>query len=126
MRNLIRLTVYIFLISASVQLYASPKAAVEWQTTSIDLGEVSFKKPVTAEFSFKNQGLVPLIINNVESSCGCTVADYPKQPVLSGQEAKISVTYDAETEGQFSKTITVYSNSESGVIQLYIKGIVVR
>ena len=126
MRNLIRLTVYIFLISASVQLYASPKAAVEWQTTSIDLGEVSFKKPVIAEFSFKNQGLVPLIINNVESSCGCTVADYPKQPVLSGQEAKISVTYDAETEGQFSKTITVYSNSESGVIQLYIKGIVVR
>ena len=126
MRNLIRLTVYIFLISASVQLYASPKAAVEWQTTSIDLGEVSFKKPVTAEFSFKNQGLVPLIINNVESSCGCTVADYPKQPVLSGQEAKISVTYDAETEGQFSKTITVYSNSEGGVIQLYIKGIVVR
>ena len=110
----------------SLTLWADPKASVEWNMTSIDFGEVEFRKPVTAEFTFKNQGLIPMLIQEVTSSCGCTVADYPKQPIVSGQEGKIMVTFDAETEGQFSKTIMVYSNAEGGLIQLYIKGIVVK
>lgn len=110
----------------SLTLWAEPKASVEWEKTSIDFGEVEFKKPVTAEFTFKNQGMIPMLIQEVTSSCGCTVAEYPKQPIVSGQEGKIRVTFDAETEGQFSKTIMVYSNAEGGLTQLYIKGIVVK
>jgi len=112
-------------VAYSVAL-SNPKASVEWIETSIDFGEVDFKKPVTAEFKFKNPGLIPLVINEVKTSCGCTVADFPKQPIVSGQEGKILVTFDAETEGQFSKTITVYSNAEGGVTQLYIQGVVIR
>jgi hypothetical protein len=120
----IRLAVFFMFFTAG--LFANPKASIEWQTNSIDMGAISFKKPVTVEFVFKNKGLVPLVITNVESSCGCTVPEYPKQPVTSGQNGKILVTYDADTEGQFSKTITVYSNSAEGKTQLYIKGFVVR
>ncbi len=113
-------------IIISLVASANPNASIEWQEKSIDFGEVVYKKPVTAEFTFKNQGLIPLLINDVKSSCGCTVADFPKQPVVSGEEGKILVTFDAESEGQFSKTIMVYSNAEGGMIQLYIKGIVIK
>jgi hypothetical protein len=103
-----------------------PAASIEWKETSIDMGDVPIKKPVIAEFTFKNPGMIPIIIREVKPSCGCTVADFPKQPILSGSEGKISVTYDAEISGYFSKTITVYSNAEEGVTELYIKGIVIK
>jgi hypothetical protein len=64
----------------------NPNATIEWKKTSYDFGSIPFNKPVKVEFSFKNPGMVPIIIRNVESSCGCTVADFPKQPIISGAE----------------------------------------
>ncbi len=126
MKREVQILIILAGIIISLVASANPKANIEWQETSIDFGEVVYKKPVTAEFTFKNQGLIPLLINDVKSSCGCTVANFPKQPVVSGEEGKILVTFDAESEGQFSKTIMVYSNAEGGMIQLYIKGIVIK
>ncbi len=110
----------------NISAFADPKAVIEWQNSTIDFGEITFEKPVAVEFLFKNPGMVPLIITKVESSCGCTVADYPKQPIISGGEGKIVVTYDSKTEGYFSKTITVYSNTEEGLTQLHVEGVVVK
>jgi hypothetical protein len=101
-------------------------SSIEWKETSIDMGEIPIKKPVVVEFTFKNPGMLPIVIREVKPSCGCTVADFPKQPILSGAEGKISVTYDAELSGFFSKTISVHSNAEGGVTELYIKGTVVK
>jgi hypothetical protein len=106
--------------------FVNPAAMIEWKETSIDMGDIPFDKPVTVEFVFKNPGMLPLIISDVKSSCGCTVPDFPKQPIISGAEGKIKVTYDAKTEGYFSKTITVYSNTDGGLTQLFIKGVVVK
>ena len=113
-----------FILTSSAIL--NPVATIEWQATTIDFGEVIFKKPVTAEFNFRNPGLIPLIINDVKSSCGCTIADFPRKPIVSGQEGKILITFDAETEGQFNKTIRVYTNAEEAVTQLFIKGVVIK
>lgn len=104
---------------------AQTAAPIEWKETSVDLGKTPINKPVTVEFSFKNPGMMPLIITDVKPSCGCTVADYPKKPIGSGQEGKITVTYDAKISGFYSKTISVYSNSEDKVTELYIKGEIV-
>jgi hypothetical protein len=112
--------------SSHFVLAESPKAAIEWEVTSIDFGEIPFDKPIEAEFSFKNPGMVPILISDVKSSCGCTVADFPKQPIISGSIGKIRVTFDAKTEGYFSKTISVYLNSGEGMTELYIKGVVVK
>jgi hypothetical protein len=101
-------------------------AVIEWQTTSVDFGKVPLNKAITAEFIFKNPGMIPLIITDVKSSCGCTVADYPKQPIPAGGQGKITATYDAKLSGYFNKTITVYSNTEEGMTELYIKGEVVK
>lgn len=101
-------------------------AVIEWQKTSIDFGKVPIGKPVTAVFVFKNKGMVPLVLKDVKSSCGCTVADYPKQPVLPGGQGEIKATYDAKLSGYFNKTISVYSNTEDAVTELYIKGEVIK
>jgi hypothetical protein len=127
-KNLFLTVTLLFCFIEIPRLYSSvnPSAMIEWKETSINFGDIQFDKPITVEFTFKNPGMMPLIISDVRSSCGCTVADYPKQPIVSGSEGRIKVTYDAKTEGYFSKTITVYSNTDGGLTQLYIKGVVVK
>lgn len=103
-----------------------PKAAIEWEEMSYDFGEIPIDNPIQVDFSFTNPGMVPLVIKEVKTSCGCTVANYPRQPINSGVKGTISVTFDAKSPGYFSKTVTVYSNSQEGVTMLYIKGVVVK
>lgn len=73
-------------------------------------------------FSFKNTGNEPLIISNVNKSCGCTTPTWNKEPILPGQTGKINVGYNTNNIGSFSKTITVISNGISPSITLTIKG----
>jgi hypothetical protein len=69
--------------------------------------------------------MVPLIINSVRPSCGCTVADYPKEPIAPGKSGKINVTYNAASSGSFTKSITVTTNAAEANTALIIKGEVV-
>ncbi len=78
-------------------------------------------------FEFKNTGDAPLIITNVQSTCGCTVPTKPTEPILPGKIGKIEVKYNMNP-GPIRKTITVESNAinvESGRIALKIKGEVI-
>ncbi|MEN9445387.1 MAG: hypothetical protein RIS47_2278 [Bacteroidota bacterium] len=102
------------------------KASIEWIKLEHDLGEIPQNKPITVKFSFKNAGLVPVIITNVESSCGCTVPDYPRSPIKYGQTAEISATYDAKNLGAFFKTIKVFTNAGGKAEELKLKGIVIK
>ncbi len=104
--------------------FSGPKAAIEWEFTEYDFGSIKKGEPATIEFKFKNPGMIPLIVTNVKSSCGCTVPDYPKQPITSNKEGEIAVTYDAKTSGHFSKTVTVFTNTSDGLTELVIKGVV--
>ena len=126
MKKLSFITLLLLLPILSIKTLAdrNPVASVKWVQTTIDFGEVPIGEPVSAEFVFSNSGLTPVIITSVKPSCGCTIAEYPKQPISGGQEAKIGVTFDAKTPGYFSKTVTVHANVEGGVKQLYIKGTV--
>ncbi len=66
--------------------------------------------------------MIPLVVTDVKSSCGCTVPEFPKEPINPGKEGQIVVTFDAKVSGYFSKTITVLSNTSEGISILYIKG----
>ncbi|RLD65209.1 MAG: hypothetical protein DRI84_07275 [Bacteroidetes bacterium] len=74
------------------------------------------------EFKFTNTGKEPLIIQNVHSSCGCTIAKRPSAPILPGQSSSIKVRYDTRRIGVFRKTITVTSNADNASIILEIRG----
>lgn len=104
---------------------AKAAASMTWKTTTVDLGQIEQGKPVTVEFEFTNPSMVPLIISSVRPNCGCTVADYPKEPVAPGKSGKIVVTYNAAASGAFTKSTTVTSNASEGQTSLLIKGEVI-
>jgi hypothetical protein len=119
----------LLLISVSCDLTAQdaakPASGMTFASTTIDFGKIEQGKPVSADFEFTNSTMVPLIISSVKPTCGCTVADYPKEPVQPGKSGKISVTFNAASSGAFAKTIIVSSNAQEGNTPLVIKGEVV-
>ena len=77
----------------------------------------------TVSFNFKNEGTVPLILNNVQASCGCTTPEWTRQPVAPGAKGIIKVSYDPKNRpGVFNKTIRVSSNAENADVVLTILG----
>ncbi len=117
-------TIAIFGLSSTIyaQDAAKPAASMTWKTTTVDLGQIEQGKPVTVEFEFTNPSMVPLIISSVRPNCGCTVADYPKEPVAPGKSGKIVVTFNAAGSGAFTKSTTVTSNASEGQTSLILKG----
>jgi hypothetical protein len=103
----------------------APASGIEWTSTTVDFGKIEQGKPVSAQFEFKNPTMVPLLISSVRPTCGCTIADYPKEPILPGKSGKIAVTYNAAAGGVFTKAIVVTSNATEGNTSLIIKGEVV-
>ncbi len=79
--------------------------------------------PVTVKFEFTNTGSQPLIIKQVNASCGCTSPNWSKEPVLPGKTGFIGATYNPKNRpGPFSKTVTVTSNAATPTKVLTIKG----
>lgn len=88
----------------------------------LKLGSFPWQQPQTATFSFKNTGTLPLVIQDVSTSCGCTTVEYDPKPVQPGGSLDIQVTYKAEHPEHFDKTVTVYCNAEDSPIVLKIRG----
>ena len=97
-------------------------AVFEWVSQLHDFGKIKQGVPVSHEFKFTNKGKVPLIIANVQASCGCTTPDWTKDAIPPGQQGFIKATFNAASPGVFDKTVTVTANVENGSVQLKIKG----
>lgn len=102
-----------------------PKIEVLHKDNTIDYGNVTKESDSGLRtFEFKNVGDAPLIITNVQSTCGCTVPSKPTEPIMPGKTGKIDVKYNM-APGPIRKTITVESNAvnyEGGRVALKIKG----
>lgn len=82
--------------------------------TSFDFGKIPQGKPVYHEFIIQNAGKVPLKLDNVSTSCGCTTPEWTKDEIAPGAISKIKVGYNAYSEGSFEKYITVtYNGSQN-------------
>jgi hypothetical protein len=102
-----------------------PAPAIEFTETAHDFGTVKQSSPVEYNFVFKNTGMAPLIINNVEKTCGCTTPEYTTQPVAPGKTGKIKVKYDSERVGAFQKSVIVHTNDpDNATISLKISGVI--
>jgi hypothetical protein len=87
-----------------------------------DFGSIVYGANGTVDFTFTNKGKRDLIINKVESSCGCATPSWTKEPVKPGQTGTITVKYDTKLAGPFNKTIAVYSNANNSPARLVIRG----
>jgi hypothetical protein len=79
----------------------------KFSTQTVDLGRVKVGSPVTGTFTVTNIGATPLVIENVQPSCGCTKSDYTKAPIEAGKSGSITATYNAAVVGNFNKTVYV-------------------
>lgn len=101
------------------------KKIVAFKEITIERNDIPYDSKDPFVFEFKNNGKKPLLITNVQTSCGCTAAQKPTAPIAKGKSDKIVVTYDTKRVGNFSKSITVTTNvPEEPTIVLTIKGTV--
>jgi hypothetical protein len=87
-----------------------------------DYGTVAFGGDGVCTFKFTNTGKEPLILQQPQSSCGCTVPTWPKEPVSPGASDEIQVTYNTKKAGPINKTVTVRSNAKTNTVVLRITG----
>ena len=117
------LLIYGFSASSYSQSYSGPY--IHFDSLTIDLGILrhsASQRKVT--FVFTNLGDAPVMIENVESSCGCTKVTYPKRSVKPGKSGKINVEFDGGgiSLGKFLSKINVFNNSPFRNIILRIRG----
>ena len=96
--------------------------SIEFEMLKHDFGALQQGGDGTVNFIFTNTGTEPLILSNVRSSCGCTVPEWPREPINAGQSAAILVKYDTRRVGSFNKSISVYTNASETPIVLRISG----
>lgn len=87
----------------------------------IDMGKIWLSQPKKAEFTMTNIGKNPLVILDAATTCGCTIPNFSKQPIRSGDSTSIIVTMTPKHKGFFSETISLKCNVGE-IIQLRIKG----
>ncbi|MDR1339789.1 MAG: DUF1573 domain-containing protein [Prevotellaceae bacterium] len=97
---------------------------VEQERAEMELKDLQTGKTSEAIFVLKNTGTNPLVIQQVESSCGCTVPEWEKQPVGIGKSTEIRVRITPEKKEYFNKAVIVHCNNEQGKIMLRIKGMI--
>jgi len=96
---------------------------VQWLDSVQDFGKITDGEKVMITFHFKNTGTKPLVIANVQASCGCTVPSKPDEPIAPGQEGKITAEFNsAGRVGKASKYLNVTCNTKENVTNLLFEG----
>ena len=102
----------------------SPKTSVELLETEKDFGNIPLKEKREHVFKLVNTGNKPLVVYDVTTSCGCTQAEYSKEPVRPGDTLELKAVYNAEEKGRFRKSLRVYCNVEESPLKLTVVGAV--
>jgi hypothetical protein len=87
-------------------------AAMTFEETFFDFGDIPEGKQNVHIFNFENTGEVPLVITSATGSCGCTVPEWPRTPIAPGATGEIKVSFDSTNRsGKQDKTVTIEANT---------------
>ncbi len=107
-------------VSTIVPAGAFPKFTFEQEEHNF--GQIRDGDIVSHTFRFTNTGEAPLIISKATAACGCTVPQWPKQPIPAGGTGQIQVQFDSSNKpGMQNKVVTITANTESKVKKLLIR-----
>lgn len=89
--------------------FAQKKIAdvAKFASETIDFGKIKQNTPQKGTFTVTNISNEPLIIEQANPTCGCTISDYTKEPIAPGKTGVINATYNAAAGGHFEKHLTV-------------------
>lgn len=127
MKRIISIFTLILMSAVAFNIIAAGKGAeMTFNEKTHDFGTIKEANgPVTHTFEFTNTGGEPLVIINVNASCGCTRPEYPKEPIMPGKKGKVKVTFNpAGRPGEFSKEVKIRTNGDKRPI-LRITGTVI-
>ncbi len=126
MKTFLSTFMILLFISAGFAASGQAQPKIEFDKMEHNFGTFSESNGIqTTTFEFTNKGGSPLIINQVNASCGCTTPEWTREPVAPGNKGVVKVSYNpANRPGAFSKTVTVRSNAENPMVVLTISGTV--
>ena len=117
------LTLILASCSKDPQEQAKSKGQELWFEEYVhDYGQIEVDSDGSWTFTFKNIGENAVLINRVRSTCGCTVPDWPREPIEPGSAGEITVKYNTALSGTFLKSLFVYSTAANSPVKLQIKG----
>ncbi|MFT4535678.1 MAG: hypothetical protein ACI9P5_003048 [Saprospiraceae bacterium] len=104
-----------------------PLTSIEFEEDTYDFGEIMEGEKVVHIYKFKNTGKEPLVIANAKGSCGCTVPEWPREPIPVGGSGEIRVQFDSKGKGKVggatqAKKVTLTANTDPANTFLNIKG----
>lgn len=100
-----------------------PHASIEFEQQEFNFGTITQGEKVKNVFVFTNTSETPLIIYNAKGSCGCTVPEWPREPILPGESSQLMVVFDSKgKKGNTAKRVTITANTEIPNTYLTLKG----
>ena len=104
---------------------SGPLTTIKFDSYEHDFGEIKQDTKNEKTFTFTNTGTEPLIIESAKGSCGCTVPQYPKNPIAPGEQGEIEVVYSPGKQKELqNKNVTIVANTEPKQTILRIKALV--
>ncbi|WP_200975737.1 DUF1573 domain-containing protein [Echinicola sp. 20G] len=112
-------------VQSVAKIDPSTLGSFKFDEMEYDFGTINQGKVVEHIFKFKNDGKSPLVISNIQASCGCTTPDWTKEPIKPGEEGHVKVSFNsAGKAGAQSPTVTITANTSPSVTRLKLKGTV--
>jgi len=103
------------------------KPVLKFKESSFNFKSAKEGDEVSHDFEFTNEGKTDMLISNAVASCGCTVPQWPKEPIPPGKGGKIKATFNtAGKSGQQHKTITIMANTNPEKTEIFIEGEVIK
>jgi hypothetical protein len=130
MKHLFTITMLAFGLALQAQAPARPASApapasgqgYKFDKSEHDYGVIQKGADPYCEFKLTNTGKTPLVIQSATGSCGCTVPEYPREPIAPGQTVTIRVRYDTNRIGPFEKEVKVVFQGVEQPVVLKIRG----
>ncbi len=109
-------------VAPQTPAYSGPSTSIKFAAMEHDFGTIEQDSKNTQVFKFTNTGKEPLIISDAKGSCGCTVPNYPRNPIAPGETGEIEVVYSPGKQvNQQTKTVSITANTEPATTVLRIK-----
>ncbi len=114
-----------FLLATTAAAQVKVGNNLEFDKTIHNFGDILLEDgPVTCTFTLTNKGDKPAVIYNINTTCGCTKIEWPREPIRPGKTAEITVTYtNDEGPYPFDKNVTVYISEIKKPIILKLRGV---